>query len=137
VWSGLADRQRRARNATENRWNGAAVRPGLSASGRCPVATTSFLTDPVRLDVSYARRQTFWLISRFITAIGVILLPMETGALLSQEPCQRERQGQGHQRTSHFPVAVFNDSPLKPGLIDRPRIRRKAALERRSPRCSD
>jgi len=58
-----------------------AVRPGLS--GLWQVSGRNNLSYPrrVRLDVSYARRQTFWLdLTIIVRTIGVILLPMDRGA---------------------------------------------------------
>lgn len=58
-----------------------AVRPGLS--GLWQVSGRNNLSYPirVRMDVSYARRQTFWLdLSIILRTIGVILFPRDRGA---------------------------------------------------------
>jgi len=83
-------------------------------SGRCPVASNLFLTEPGRLDVSYADADLWRSPRIIIRSIGDDpVARMEQGRLLEPEPCQRwSARARGHQQPRHFQSLVFNDRIL-------------------------
>jgi len=96
----------------------AGLKAALLPGGRSP--TTSPTRSRVRLDVSYARRQSpSWLdlTNHQSRTIEWILCPMDRGALLSQKPCSARSARAGPINNQALPVACSpRQDPLNPGL---------------------